>query len=236
MTAARSGRRRDRLPLCGAKKRQGSGTCARPAGWGTDHAGAGRCKLHGGSTPGQVVKAREEQARAAMVTYGHPVDVESGSDSLWEELRYTAGHVEWLRLQIQALPPEAITWGVSKRKSEGVAALSVEATEEGVDLDLVPSVGVETTESAGVHALVKLYLEERKHKVEVAATIVKIGLDERRVRLEEEKGALLVVGLQWLFTELGLSAKKLELANQLAITMLRSLADGRPPVAGEVVA
>ena len=36
---------------CGAKKRQGKGKCTRPAGWGTDHAGQGRCKLHGGSTP-----------------------------------------------------------------------------------------------------------------------------------------------------------------------------------------
>lgn len=33
---------------CGAKKRQGEGTCALPAGWGTDHVGYGRCKLHGG--------------------------------------------------------------------------------------------------------------------------------------------------------------------------------------------
>lgn len=171
-----------------------------------------------------------------MVTYGRPVEVESGSEALWEELRYTAGHVEWLRTKIQALDPSAITWGLSKRKSEGMAALDVEDDGAGgVDLEIVPAIGVETTESAGVHALVKLYLEERKHKVDVAATIVKIGLDERRVRLEEEKGALLVVGLQWLFAELGLTTKKLELANQLAITMLRSLAAGRPPVAGEVV-
>ena len=33
--------------LCGARKKNG-GTCKRPAGWGTDHAGQGRCKLHGG--------------------------------------------------------------------------------------------------------------------------------------------------------------------------------------------
>lgn len=34
---------------CGAKKRQGEGTCKRPAGWGTEHPGTGRCKLHGGN-------------------------------------------------------------------------------------------------------------------------------------------------------------------------------------------
>lgn len=35
---------------CGAKTRSGS-PCRRPAGWGTDHHGVGRCKLHGGATP-----------------------------------------------------------------------------------------------------------------------------------------------------------------------------------------
>src|SRR5207253_3287091 len=36
---------------CGAKKKQGEGTCTQPAGWGTDHFGQGKCKLHGGATP-----------------------------------------------------------------------------------------------------------------------------------------------------------------------------------------
>src|SRR3990167_9158749 len=37
-------------PTCGAKTRSG-GPCRQRAGWGTDHVGAGRCKLHGGSNP-----------------------------------------------------------------------------------------------------------------------------------------------------------------------------------------
>jgi hypothetical protein len=46
--------------ICGARKRQGEGTCRRPAGWGTDHVGVGRCKLHGGSTRNQRTKARND--------------------------------------------------------------------------------------------------------------------------------------------------------------------------------
>src|SRR6266851_1476940 len=38
-------------PKCGARRRQGPGTCRQAAGWKTDHPGAGRCKLHGGGTP-----------------------------------------------------------------------------------------------------------------------------------------------------------------------------------------
>ena len=38
-------------PKCGAKKKQGPGRCTQRAGWGTDHVGQGKCKLHGGATP-----------------------------------------------------------------------------------------------------------------------------------------------------------------------------------------
>jgi hypothetical protein len=158
-----------------------------------------------------------------MVTYGRPVDVGSGMDALWEELRYTAGHVEWLRIQIQDLEPDALTWGMTKRKQPAIEILDDDG--DPVELSAMP----EITETAGVHVLVKLYLDERRHKVDVAHKIVALGLDERRAQLEEDKGRLLAVGLQWLFVELGLSARKLELANQLAVAMLRALAAGQPP-------
>jgi len=37
--------------ICGAKTKGDGEPCKRPAGWGTDHPGVGRCKLHGGATP-----------------------------------------------------------------------------------------------------------------------------------------------------------------------------------------
>ena len=53
---------------CGARKKQGPGTCTRPAGWGTDHPGFGQCKLHGGSTQSGTKAAAERQAIAAVET------------------------------------------------------------------------------------------------------------------------------------------------------------------------
>jgi uncharacterized protein YjcR len=38
--------------FCGAKAKQTGQPCRRPAGWGTTHPGTGRCKLHGGCSPG----------------------------------------------------------------------------------------------------------------------------------------------------------------------------------------
>lgn len=202
-------------PKCGGKKRSG-GMCTQAAGWGTPHPGTGRCKLHGGSTKTHVAAAREAEARAAVVTYGLPVDI-SPTEAILEEVRWTAGHVAWLRGIVQALDPKALTWGETKRADDVL-------------------LGQKATEEAAVNIWLKLYLEERRHLVDVAATAVRVGIEERRVRLEEEQGALLVAGLRWFIGELGLSARKLELANELAVRMLRSLAAGQPPaIEGEVV-
>lgn len=42
---------------CGAKTRAGT-PCQQPAGWGTNHVGTGRCKLHGGSSTGPRDKSK----------------------------------------------------------------------------------------------------------------------------------------------------------------------------------
>lgn len=47
-------------PLCGdfgGRKRGTDDPCTQAAGWGTDHAGTGRCKLHGGANTGRPVEA-----------------------------------------------------------------------------------------------------------------------------------------------------------------------------------
>jgi hypothetical protein len=60
------------MTACGGKKHQGDGTCGLPAGWGTDHPGTGRCKLHGGSTPTHRKAAVEQQARAELARLDLP--------------------------------------------------------------------------------------------------------------------------------------------------------------------
>lgn len=45
--------------LCGdfgGRKRRTDQPCTQPAGWGTDHAGTGRCKLHGGANTGRPIE------------------------------------------------------------------------------------------------------------------------------------------------------------------------------------
>lgn len=55
-------------PKCGAQTKKGK-QCGRPAGWGTPHPGAGRCKLHGGSSTG--AKTKEGKQRVSMNALKH---------------------------------------------------------------------------------------------------------------------------------------------------------------------
>ena len=70
-------------PICGSKKSQSEGACTRPAGWGTSHAGEGRCKLHGGSNlikRGRYSNIKRERIRELIEEFENdpnPLDMTS---------------------------------------------------------------------------------------------------------------------------------------------------------------
>jgi hypothetical protein len=76
---------------CGAKKRNGE-PCRQRAGRGTDHPGIGRCKHHGGSTPGHNSSLARKHAVDFM---GAPIDISPIQAIIWC-IRITAGEVQFL--------------------------------------------------------------------------------------------------------------------------------------------
>jgi hypothetical protein len=48
--------------ICGGKTSRRE-PCLRPAGWGTQHPGEGRCAVHGGNTPNGVMAASKEELK-----------------------------------------------------------------------------------------------------------------------------------------------------------------------------
>lgn len=180
----------DRKRYCGGKLKKGrEGTCKRPPGWGTDHPGTGRCKLHGGCAPSSRIAGAEELARQAVVTYGLPRDI-SPTDALLEEVRYTAGHVAWLRERVEELQQEALVWGVTEETDQQASEFP----------------GVNTTSAAKPNMWLVLYREERKHLVDVTKASIAAGIEERRVKLAETQGSLLNGVIRRILDRLALTA------------------------------
>lgn len=193
-------------PRCSGTNRKGE-PCKAGAGKGTDHVGTGNCKHHGGCTPTGRKHAMEEQARKAVVTYGLPRDI-SPTDALLEEVRYTAGHVAWLRERVAELEQDDLTWGVTEESDQ-------QATE-------FP--GVNTTRAAKPNVWLDLYMRERKHLVDVTKAAISAGIEERRVKLAEAQGALVASVIRRILGDLDLSPGQMEKVAEVVPRHLRALA------------
>lgn len=152
----------------------GNELCTRPAGWGTNHPGTGRCKLHGGATPDHRAASQRAQAEKAVETFGLPRRVDP-REALLEEVWRTAGAVDWLGEQVRRLDPGAVIWG---KTSE-------------VDKQAGEFPGMDVTHAAAVNVWVDLWQRERKHMLAVTKAALDAGTEERRVRLAERQGALM---------------------------------------------
>lgn len=167
-------------PKCGqprtGKSSSGTGICMKPAGWGTEHPGEGPCKIHGGNNPGYLkhlaVKRAKQNALAeidaTMLAYGKPIHI-GPHEALLMEVQRTAGHVCWLSDKIQSIGQES---GID------------EAMQQWTLMGIRPSFWVD------------LYIEERKHLVNVSKAAIAAGVAERAVALAEEQGKLLAVAIR----------------------------------------
>lgn len=185
----------------------GNELCTRPAGWGTDHAGHGPCKLHSGNTPSHAAAATVAQAKTAVATFGLPREIDP-RDALLEEVYRTAGAVDWLHQQVQRLEAEQVTWG----KAEEVEKQAGEFP------------GVDTTHKAAVNVWVELWQKERKHLVDVAKAAIAAGIEERRVRLAEQQGAMLAGAIKAILGDLDLTPEQQARIPEVVPRHLRAVA------------
>jgi hypothetical protein len=136
------------------------------------------CDTCGGRAPQAKAKAvervTEQKALRAVETYGLPRDI-SPTDALLEEVRYTAGHVAWLRERVAELEQADLVWGMTEQAEKHATEFS----------------GTDTTYAAKPNVWLELYMRERKHLVEVTKAAISVGIEERRVRLAEAQGSLL---------------------------------------------
>ena len=182
---------------CGAKKRQGEGNCTRPAGWGTDHAGVGRCKLHGGSTPAQRINAEkvlaEREVQRLRLTAHVPTDA---ATLLQTEAARTNGELLALDEVVGDDPAE---WQVKNR------------------ITGVPE----------INPLVKYRKEIRGHAQTLASNMLKAGVAERHARIEEARLLQAFAATKAALEELQLTPEQQLLFPKLMRKHLAALAQGQ---------
>lgn len=168
---------------CRARRRAGRGYCGREAGWGTDHLGEGRCKLHGGTLPAHRVHLEGQRAIAAVRTFGLAQNVEP-QQALLDELSRTHAIVGFWEGKVQELEDDQLVGPIGG---------------QGVN-----EAGVEFHPRSEAHIYVRLHQQEREHLIRVAKACVDAGIAERQIELAEQQGALLALAVKSILADLGL--------------------------------
>lgn len=169
------------------------------------------CRNHGGASP-QAKAAAERRlqsadAERAVATFGLPREIDP-RDALLEEIYRTAGAVDWLHQQVIRLEADQVTWGKS----------------EEVDKQAGEFPGLDVTHKAAVNVWVELWQKERKHLVDVSKAAIAAGLEERKVRLAEQQGAMLASVIKNILGDLDLSPEQQSLVAEVVPRHLRAVA------------
>lgn len=164
-----------------------------------------RCRMHLGKKAKDVIA--ESAARKAVVAYGLPRDI-SPTEALLEEVRYTAGHVAWLRGKVREIEDGDLVWGVTEETDKQASEFP----------------GIDVTRAAKPNVWLELYYRERQHLVAVTKTAIAAGIEERRVRLAEQQGALVAQVIRAILADLALTPEQESRVPEIVPRHLRALA------------
>lgn len=183
-------------PLCGGRRKSGK-QCRRPSGWGTDHAGYGRCKLHGGCTPTHRQGAALEAARveAAKLVMGAPIRMEP-DEALQFCIDVTRGEIAYCDLRISEL-------------TDADAAVPITTHRQHQELDRDGDVHELVDDTAQSTEDLHIWINTRQGATERLARFSKMamdaGIDERQARLGERQAEILAAVVLAVVGQLGLS-------------------------------
>lgn len=161
-------------PLCDKHRKDGQ-----PCG-GEPVRGTNTCRMHAGK-PLRVVR-QEVAAREALASLELDMDADP-LDELLTEVSRSAAAVRWLADKVNELEDREITHGIVRtvQKADGSR---------------------EVTAAASVNVWVKMWQDERDRLARVCKMTLDAGVDERRVRLAESHGRLIVDVIKATFVEL----------------------------------
>lgn len=188
---------------CGGKTRAG-GRCTRPSGWGTEHVGIGRCKLHGGATQSHTKAAAKVQAQRDVELFAGRRDIHP-AEALLELVQWTAGEVDYWRARVRDLEEEELTWGVTKVKEGG--------DDRG------------TTEEAKPNIAYAMAVDASNRLERYSSAALKAGVDAALVRIAESQGARLFDAIEQILDALQLTEAQQAQVPVVVPPILRAIGD-----------
>lgn len=176
--------------------------------------GATVCVTHGGAAPrvreAAARRVAEEKAAVKMRLFAAPVDIDP-ANALLELVQWTAGEVRYWRVEVARIAEDdtaSLTWGQTK-------------AEQGVG----PQGPVDTRTTEAVPPVAYRMLTDAQDRLaKYAAAALRAGVEERRVRLAEDQGALVAQVIRRILDRLDLAEWQAELVTTVVPEELRALA------------
>lgn len=165
-------------PRCDKHNKQGKPCGHQPV------IGTTTCPLHAGKALNvirQEVATKRALAELDLDLSANPLD------ELLTEVARAAAAVRWLSEKVNSLSDDEMVFGVTKH---------VQDTSDYSNI---------VTTGSGVHMWVRLWTDERDRLARVCKLTLDAGVDERRVRLAESQGRLIVELIRGTLTDLGIT-------------------------------
>lgn len=192
---------------CSAKRRNGEGCGA----WAVK--GATVCRMHGGSSPqarqAAARRVQEERAAKAAQRLAQPVTTDP-SQALLDLVSSAAGEVAYWRNRVDEIQDRD-----EKRLTSGLTKIT-----EGKDRGGVTTLRTVETVAAIEY---RMWVDAQERLARFAAAALRAGVEERRVRLAEDQGALVAQVIRRILDRLDLSEWQAEMVGSVVPEELRAL-------------
>ena len=192
---------------CSAKRRNGEGCGA----WAVK--GATVCRMHGGSSPqaraAAARRVQEEKAAKAAQRLAQPIETDP-SQALLDLVSSAAGEVAYWRARVDLLQEQD-----EKRLTSGLTKIT-----EGKDRG-----GVTTLRTVETIAAIeyRMWTAAQDRLAQYATAALRAGVEERRVRIAEDQGALVAQVIRRILDRLDLSEWQAEMVGSIVPEELRAL-------------
>lgn len=192
---------------CSAKRRNGEGCGA----WAVK--GATVCRMHGGASPqarqAAARRVQEEKAAKAAQRLAQPITTDP-SQALLDLVSSAAGEVAYWRTRVDEIQDRD-----EKRLTSGLTKIT-----EGKDRG-----GVTTLRTVETIAAIeyRMWTMAQDRLAQYATAALRAGVEERRVRIAEDQGALVAQVIRRILDRLDLSEWQAEMVGSIVPEELRAL-------------